>query len=84
MGFEFTLRIKNKEEEGDPKWAISLTNNLAHYGFESGIWFEQHHNIPANGPIRLGYPTNLVGQLFAFDPELGRIDTPHGELTFFN
>lgn len=81
-GFELTMRVKKTAEEEDPKWAISLMNNLARYVFESGRWFEEYHYIPANGPIRLDYETDLVGILFVTDPELGKISTPHGEVTF--
>lgn len=81
-GFEFTMRIKSKEEDEDPMWAIGLMNNLARYVLQSGNWFEDYHYIPANGPIKLNSTTDKVGILFISDPELGRIDTPHGKLTF--
>lgn len=81
-GFEFTMRIKSKERDEDPKWAIGLMNNLARYVFQSGNWFEDYHYIPANGPIKLGSTTDKVGVLFFSDPELGTIDTPHGKVTF--
>lgn len=81
-GFEFTFRVKSTEGEEQPKWAISLMNNLARYVFQSGNWFEEFHYIPANGPIKLDYPTDIVGLIFVTDPELGTIATPHGQLTF--
>ncbi|HSY61507.1 MAG TPA: suppressor of fused domain protein [Cytophaga sp.] len=81
-GFEFTMRVKDKEGNEDPQWVIGLMNNLARYVFQSGNWFEDHHYIPANGPIKLNSSTDKVGILFISDPELGTIDTPHGKLTF--
>lgn len=82
-GFEFTFRLKPfKEDKGEPIWAIQVMNNLARYVFKSGNWFEENHYIPANGPIRLNTETKIVGFVFAKDPELGKIETPHGELTF--
>ena len=81
-GFEFTFRVKSAEGEEQPKWAISPMNNLARYVFQSGNWFEEYHYIPANGPIRLEYPTDIIGIVFITDPELGTITTPHGQLTF--
>jgi len=81
-GFEFTFRLKSKEGDEDPVWVVSLMNSLARYVFESGNWFDSYHYVPANGPIRLGYSTEMVGIVFIIDPELGTIATPHGELTF--
>lgn len=82
-GFEFTFRIKPFEEDKeDPLWAIEVMNNLARYVYESGRWFEENHFVPANGPIRLDTDTDIVGLIFALDPELGKIKTPHGDVSF--
>lgn len=82
-GFEFTFRLKPFEDDDEnPTWVISMMNNLARYVFNSGNWFEVNHFVPANGPIRLDTGTDIVALVFAEDPELGRIQTPHGEVTF--
>jgi hypothetical protein len=82
-GFEFTFRLAPfKDDERDPIWAINVMNNLARYVFSSGKWFEENHFIPANGPIRLNTETAITGFVFALDPELGKIETPHGEVSF--
>lgn len=82
-GFEFTFRLKPYAgDESDPLWAVNVMNNLARYVFNSGRWFEENHFTPANGPIRLETDTQITGLVFALDPELGRINTPHGEVTF--
>lgn len=84
-GFEFTFRLKPFDEDGDdPTWVVNLMNNLAHYVIKSGKWFEEYHVIPANGPIRLNSTAeiNIVGVAFVSDPELGKIQTPHGEVSF--
>jgi len=82
-GFEFTFRLKPFQEDKDePIWAIQVMNNLARYVFQSGRWFEENQYIPANGPIRLNTDTKIVGFVFTLDPELGKIDTPHGEVSF--
>lgn len=82
-GFEFTFRLAPfKDDENDPIWAIQVMNNLARYVFSSGKWFEENHFIPANGPIRLNTETEITGFVFALDPELGKIETPHGEVSF--
>lgn len=84
-GFEFTFRLKPFDEDGDdPTWVVNLMNNLARYVIKSGKWFEEYHVIPANGPIRLNSTAeiNIVGVAFFSDPELGKIQTPHGEVSF--
>lgn len=82
-GFEFTFRLKPFEEDKDePLWAIQIMNNLARYVFKSKNWFEENQYISANGPIRLNTDTKIVGFVFTLDPELGKIDTPHGEVSF--
>jgi hypothetical protein len=82
-GFEFTFRLKPfSEDEGEPFWAIEVLNNLARYVFETENWFEENHFVPINEPIRLGTDTEIVGLIFVQDPELGKIDTPHGAVTF--
>ncbi|NDV96279.1 suppressor of fused domain protein [Dysgonomonas sp. 521] len=84
-GFEFTFRLKPFAEDGnDPTWVVNLMNNLARYVIKSGKWFEEYHVIPANGPIRLNSKTeiDIVGIAFVLDPELGKIQTPHGEVAF--
>ncbi len=82
-GFEFTFRIVPfAGDKADPLWAVAVMNNLARYVFSSGRWFEEYEFIPANGPIRLETDTDIVGLVFVADPQLGKINTPHGELTF--
>lgn len=84
-GFEFTFRLKPfAEDEEDPLWVIEVMNNLARYVYESQNWFEEYHFVPANGPIRTETESevDIVGLVFALDPELGKIQTPHGEVSF--
>ncbi len=81
-GFEFTFRLKQNLDDADPIWSVQVMNNLARYVYQSGRWFEPNHFIPANGPIKLGAETLLTGFVFAVDPTLGAIQTPHGEVTF--
>lgn len=82
-GFEFTFRLAPfKDDNGDPGWAMHVMNNLARYVFSSGRWFEENQFIPAKGPIRLNTDTDITGFVTVLDPELGSIQTPHGELSF--
>lgn len=82
-GFEFTFRLKPfTEDKDEPIWAIQVMNNLARYVIRSGRWFEENQYIPANGPIKLNTDTKIVGFAFTLDTELGKINTPHGEVSF--
>jgi hypothetical protein len=82
-GFEFTFRLKPfVGDNGDPGWTMHVFNNLARYVYSSGRWFEENQFIPANGPIRLETDTQIIGFVTTLDPELGKIETPHGELSF--
>ena len=82
-GFEFTFRLKPfSEDTEDPTWGVNLMNNLARYVINSEKWFEPNHVIPANGPIRQNTNTAIHGITFTIDPELGKIQTPHGEVIF--
>jgi Suppressor of fused protein (SUFU) len=83
FGFEMTFRLASPLPLNEqPNWVLNLLNNLARYVFQSGRWFEEYHWIPANGPIRADYPTDLVGLAFMLDPTLAPIDTPHGRVEF--
>ncbi len=82
-GFELTFRLKPfAADNGEPHWALALMQNLARYVFDTGKWFEQFHFIPTNGPIRVDTDTDIVALAFITDPQLGTIDTAHGELSF--
>lgn len=82
-GFELTFRLKPFEvDNGNPSWAVALLQNIAKYVFDSGNWFEEFHYMPANGPIRLDTETDITALVFVNDPEIEKIQTPHGEVTF--
>ncbi len=81
-GFELTFRLKKENEDDNINWACNLLQNIAKYVFKSGKWFEEFHFIPANGPIRSGFDTEITALAFVLDPELGKIETPHGEVMF--
>ncbi|MFU8851931.1 suppressor of fused domain protein [Micromonospora sp. SL1-18] len=83
-GFEFTFRVARSATENDPPiWALNFLQNLARYVFASGNPFASGHHIDLNGPISDASPeTAIRAAVFAEDPELGAIDTPHGRLRF--
>ncbi|MBO6200829.1 MAG: suppressor of fused domain protein [Chryseobacterium sp.] len=82
FGFELTFRLKKESDDDNINWACNLLQNIAKYVFNSGKWFEEFHFIPANGPIRSDFDTDITALAFVQDPELGKIQTPHGEVTF--
>ncbi|WP_158827410.1 suppressor of fused domain protein [Mucilaginibacter lacusdianchii] len=82
FGFELTFRLKKYSDDDNVTWACQLMQNLAKYVFNSGKWFEPYHFVPANGPIRLDYDTDIIAVAFVIDPELGEIDTPNGHIQF--
>jgi hypothetical protein len=83
FGFELTFRLASPlPPPEEPIWVCSLLQNLARYVFKSGKWFEPFHWIPANGPIRADYDTDIVGLIFVSDPALAPIESPHGRVEF--
>ncbi len=82
FGFEMTFRLKKNPKDNTFFWACNLMQNLAKYVFKTGKWFDEYHFIPANGPIRLEYDTDITAIAFALDPELGQIETPNGKVMF--
>ncbi|MCI5763501.1 suppressor of fused domain protein [Actinobacillus porcinus] len=88
-GFEFTFRLKVVEEDSEynnsphePIWAINVMQNFARYVFDTSKYFDTYHFIPCNSSIRVNTETKIVGIAFVPDPQLEKIDTPHGEVTF--
>lgn len=82
-GFELTFRLASPLPPAeDPVWVGSLMQNLARYVFKTGKVFADGHWIPANGPIRAGSDTAIVGIAFVADPTLPTTNSPHGLIEF--
>lgn len=81
FGFELSFRVP-KQDAGDLYWAMGLMQFYARYVFQSGKWFDPYHFAPANNSINNDPACALTGVAFVLDPELGKIDTPHGEVQF--
>lgn len=82
FGFELTFRLHPVNGEKPPSWALNFLQNLGHYLFQTGNTFEPGHYMNLNGPIALDTSTEIKAIVFIEDPQLGKIDTPHGSLTF--
>lgn len=83
FGFEMTFRLATPlPPSEEPIWVCNLLQNIARYVFESGKWFEPYHWIPAGGPIRADYDTDIVGLAFLSDPTIKTVYSPHGRVDF--
>lgn len=80
-GFELTFRLK-KNEDNPPVWPISLLQNIARYVFKTGNTFQSGHHMNANGPVQLGYDTDITALAFIEDPELPYIESENGGFEF--
>jgi suppressor of fused-like protein len=82
-GIELSFRLACAEDATQPPaWALNFLQNLARYVDTRGNVFRSGDWMTANGPIALDQQTRLCSMGFVLDPELGRIDTPHGYVDF--
>ena len=81
-GFELTMRVPATEAE-PPAWPRKLLDKLGSYVYSSGRPFAAGHRFDFGEPITGGIPpSNLTCVAFAVDPQLGKIETPNGSVTF--
>jgi hypothetical protein len=88
-GFEFTLRVPRSPDDADPPgWPFTMINELAKHVNGNSVLIETGDRVDMRAPVT-GYPhlpdappTGLTVYAFIIDPELGRIDTPHGQVSF--
>jgi Suppressor of fused protein (SUFU) len=82
-GIEMTFRLRAPaSEKKKHAWVIAVLQNIARYVFKSGNCFAEFHFMSAKGPLHQETTSDVTGLVFAVDPELGRIDTPHGAVAF--
>lgn len=81
FGFELTFRLKKNEDE-PPVWPVNLLQNVARYVFKTGNVFAPGHHMSLNGPIQLGYDTDITALAFIEDSELPEMDTDNGYMQF--
>lgn len=87
-GTELTLRIVRGDETEPPRWPFAVLHDLVEYVRETGSvilpgeWMETPGAITGHPGNPEAPPTGLTCLAFAVDPALGRIETPHGEVTF--
>ena len=82
-GIELTFRVRRApDDDQPPQWALGLLQNLARYVFETGNVLGVGDHMDLFGPIALEESTEIRAAAFVLDPQLGRIDTPHGAVAF--
>jgi len=82
FGFELTFRLLRMPGESPPRWPVALLQRLARYVFRSANVFRSGDHMALNGALGDQRRTELVGVLFALDPELPPMDTRYGEVSF--
>lgn len=85
FGFELTFRLKRDAADNTsepPSWFFNFLQNFARYVFETGNGFDVGHRMPADLRVALNYPTAIQAVVFAADPQLSEIITPHGRVKF--
>jgi suppressor of fused-like protein len=81
FGYELTIRVPAADLAEPPAWPFTLLDRVAqaqHRGSDFGVG----HRLSVGGPITGAAGCRLSAIAFTRDPELGRIDTPNGALTF--
>jgi len=80
-GFELTVRIPRVEGENAITVVNQILEPIGQYVWRTGNWFEHGHRIPMSFQSKM--PGATLGALaFCLDPELGSIDTVHGQVRF--
>ena len=55
---------------------------MAKYVFGENQLIDEYHTINAKGSIKVDYNSDITALIFINDPELGVIETPHGQVQF--
>lgn len=92
FGFELTLRLpREPDQEVPPTWAVTLLQALGHYVLSGHGPLDSGHVIDLGGPLaptaagggdEAEAPAALEGVVCVPDPQLGKIETPHGSVLF--
>ncbi|MCA9655141.1 MAG: suppressor of fused domain protein [Myxococcales bacterium] len=87
FGFELGLRLPRAPgQERPPAWAVQLLQALGHYVLSGHHALDSGHVIDLGGPLAppmadaAERPTALEGVVCVPDPQLGKVDTPHGSV----
>lgn len=79
-GLELTFRLESEERE-PPLWPAALMQALARYIFTTGNKFMPGDHVTWHAPLD-GANSRLRHLLVTEDPQLGKVDTPHGGVSF--
>jgi len=78
-GYELTMRAPLGDQPPDWPWGVLVS--LAKLARSGQMQFGAGHRLQTGHPLA-GLPTLLTAVAFTLDPELGRIETPHGRVEF--
>lgn len=88
-GFELTFRLRldpeniPSSEDAVPRWPVVLMQNYARYVFKTGNAFLNGQYLNAQNSLNNDdLASDIHGNIFLTDPELGHIETPHGKVEF--
>ncbi len=82
FGFELTLRLPRAADETQPPaWPLRLLQGLGGYVLSGHAELDTGHVVDLGGPIDAG-ASALTGVVLVPDPQLGKLDTPHGSVLF--
>ncbi|WP_436788051.1 suppressor of fused domain protein [Yinghuangia sp. YIM S10712] len=83
FGFEFSLRVARRDDNDEvPMWAAVMLQRLASYVVDNRPFAPGHTIHVAPGTFGVDTETELAALAFAVDPDLGIIDTAHGQVAF--
>ncbi len=83
FGFELTFRIpRGADETHPPAWPVRMLQALGHHVLFEQALLDSGHVLDLGGSLRPAPPSRLHGLLCVPDPDLGKIDTPHGSVLF--
>lgn len=82
FGFELTLRLpRPAADDRPPAWPLRLLQGLGGFVLSGHAPLDTGHVIDLGGPLD-GAGSALTGVVLVPDPQLGKLDTPHGSLLF--
>ncbi len=83
FGFELTFRIpRGAGESRPPAWPVQMLQALGHHILFEQALLDTGHVLDLGGSLRPDPPSRLRGLVCVPDPDLGKIDTPHGSVLF--
>jgi hypothetical protein len=82
FGFELTLRLPRRpDDDRPPVWALRLLQGLGGFVLAGHGPLDTGHVVDLGGPLDAD-DSGLTGVVLVPDPQLGKVDGPHGSILF--